>query len=256
MTMTAFVQAVELFEMGDFEGALLQFTTLAEHASDPKEKAGFLLDQATCYTRLGRDERAERCLEDARTLATTDRTGWLITELGYACLLLEQKRFVEALSVLNLLRGEHNELVADPGLSLLRRDLDMQRSFVLIQLSRYHEAIPDLEAICETQPDGEALSLLARCHLELRQYEAAEECFLLADQCGIPDDSRAAFHYYRGRNYYELGDFTKAKQELVLSAEAGSTPTPRAQVYEMLAATCRLLGGHEDAARYAAMGAA
>lgn len=256
MTMTAFVQAVELFEMGRVEEALLQFAALAHHASDPKEKAGFLLDQANCYARLGRNQEAERCLAEARVLAESDQAGRLITELGNACFLLEQKRYGEALSVLNLLNDVHGGLLEEPDFLPLRRDISLQRSFVLIQLSRYSEALPELEGVCEVQPDAEALSLLARCRLELRQHEAAEQSFLLAIEHGVPDDTRAAFHYYRGRNYYESGDFGKAKQEFVLSAQAGSTPAPRAQVYEMLAATCRLLGGHEDAARYAAMGAA
>jgi len=256
MTMTAFIQAVELFENGDFEEALQQFSALAEHASDPKEKTGFVLDQANCYAHLGRDEQAERCLAEAKSLAGTDEAGRLIAELGHACFLLERQRFNEALTVLDLLRDAHCGLLNQSDFLALRRDVGLQRSFVLIQLSRYREALPDLEVICDTQPDGEALSLLARCHLELKQYAIAEQSFLLAAQYGIPDESRAAFHYYCGRNYYELGNFGKAKQEFVLSAQAGTTPAPRAQVYEMLAATCRLLGGHEDAARYAAMGAA
>lgn len=256
MTMTAFIQAVELFENGDFENALQQFSLLAEHASDPKEKAGFVLDQANCYAHLGNDEQAECCLAEAKALAGTDQAGRLITELGHACFLLERKLFNDALVILNLLRDEHRGLLQQPDFLALRRDVDLQRSFVLVQLNRYGEALPELENVCENQPDGEALSLLARCRLELKQYQAAEQSFLLAAQHGIPHDARAAFHYYCGRNYYELGNFNKAKQEFVLSAQAGTTPAPRAQVYEMLAATCRLLGGDEDAARYAAMGAA
>ncbi len=256
MTMTAFIQAVELFENGDFEGALQQFSALAERASDPNEKAGFVLDQANCYAHLGQDEQAERCLTEAKSLAATDEAGRLIAELGDACFLLERKRFNEALAALDALRDAHCGLLNQSDFLALRRDVGLQRSFVLVQLNRYSEALPELETICNTQPDGEALMLLARCHLELKQHETAEQSFLLASRHGIPDESRAVFHYYCGRNYYELGNFGKAKQEFVLSAQAGTTPAPRAQVYEMLAATCRLLGGHEDAARYAAMGAA
>ena len=256
MTMTAFVHAVELFEMGNFEEALRRFSALAHHASDPKEKAGFLLDQANCHSRLGRNQDAERCLAEARALAHTDQAGRLITELGSACFLLEQERYTEALSVLDLLSVARGGSLEEPELLALHREISLQRGFILIQLGRYSEALPELKSVCETQPDGEALSLLARCRLELKQHEAAERSFMLAVEHGIPDESYSAFHYYRGRNYYEAGEFGKAKQEFVLSAQAGSTPAPRAQVYEMLAATCRLLGGHEDAARYAAMGVA
>lgn len=256
MIMTAFVRAVELFEIGDFEEALRQFSALADQVSDPNAKAGFLLDQANCHTLLGRNHEAELCVAQARTLVETDQVGGLITELGTACFLLEQKRYVEALSAFNLLSNAHAGLLEQPDFQTLRRDISLQRGFILIQLNRYSEALPDLESACETQSDGEALLLLARCRLELKQHEAAEQMFLLAMEQGIPDDCYSAFHYYRGRNYYEWGDFCKAKQEFVLSAQAGTTPTPRAQVYEMLAATCRLLGGHEDAARYAAMGVA
>lgn len=256
MTMTAFIQAVELFDAGDFAGALLQFTALAHLASDPKEKAGFLLDQASCYAQLGCDEDAERCLAEANELVGRDPVGLLITELGRACFLLEHNRFADALAILNRLWEENRELLKQSELPGLGRDIRLQRSFVLIQLTRYCEALPDLQAICTEEPDGEACSYLARCYYELKRHAAAEHSFLLAAQHGISDESRAAFHYYFGRNYYELGNFAKARQEFVLSAQAGTSTPPRSQVYEMLAATCRLLGGHEDAARYVAMGAA
>jgi tetratricopeptide (TPR) repeat protein len=247
---------VELFESGDFKSALFQFEALAQHATDSKEKAGFLLDQANCYTRLGCEEDADRCLAEARKLAGNDRIGLLISELGHACFLLEQNRLAEALGVLDLLRDQNRDLFDETEFLALRRDVQLQRSFVLVQLNRYHEALPDLQEICAAQPDGEAFTLLARCYYELKQYATAEQTFVMAAEHGISDDSRAAFHYYCGRNYYELGNFAKAKQEFMLSAQSGNTTPPRTQVYQMLAATCRLLGGHEDAARYAAMGAA
>jgi tetratricopeptide (TPR) repeat protein len=256
MTMTAFIHAVELFESGDFDGALLQFAALCRESVDPKEQAGFLLDQANCYMQLERPDDAERCLNEARELSGSDQCGRLIVGLSHACLLLEQDCFAEALEALNVLL-EESELVLDkPEFLALRRDVQLQRVFVYIQLNRYREALPDLEAICSAQPDGEALHFLARCYYELKQYLAAEAAFTLAVEHGIPDEQRASFHYHRGRNYYELGEFAKAKQEFVLSAGEATSMPPRSQVYEMLAATCRLLGGHEDAARYAAMGAA
>jgi tetratricopeptide (TPR) repeat protein len=254
MTLTPFTCAVEHFESGDYENALQQFAALVEGTSDPREKAGFLLDQANCYAQLGDDKEAHRCLELANQFAGDDPMNRLIGELERTCLQVERGQLQDALSALTDLLERNKTTLKRAEFVGLRRELQMQKGVVLFQLARYDGALPDLVAICEEYPDDESLLYLGRCYHELGRYAAAAQSFSRAIELGVSDESRAAFHYYFGRTYYELGEFAKAKQQFMLSAQNGEPSAPHRQVEKMLEATCRLLAGHENAALYAARG--
>lgn len=254
MTMTAFVRAVEFFESGDYEAALQQFAALVEQTPDSHERAGFLLDQANCYLELGRFEEADHCLAAGNELVGSDPIGRLGAQLGRACCLIEQDRFQDALKALDDLLKESNEILGRADLRGLRREAKLQRSVVLIHLTRYCDAVPDLEEVCTEQPDGEVYSHLARCYYEIKRHADADRNFALAFQHGVPEESQPAFHYFYGRNYWELGDFAKAKQAFMISAQMESPSASQSHVHEMLAATSRLLAGQADAVTYTALG--
>jgi tetratricopeptide (TPR) repeat protein len=219
--MTVYLRGVELFESGDYAGALRHFVSLAREVHDPREKAGVLLDQANCYWQLGLEDQAEHCLATAHELVGADPIGSLTTRLGQACLLIEQGRFQNALIVIDRVLADSRDLLEHSEFHCLRREVTLQRSVVLIHLARYCDAVPDLEAVLAEQPDGETYAYLARCYYEVKRHADAQRCFDLAIQHGLAEESHATLHYFWGRNYWELGEFVKARQHLRLSAQTG-----------------------------------
>jgi tetratricopeptide (TPR) repeat protein len=67
--------ARRLCDSGRFKEALQSFKELERDSEDPSQKAGYVLDEATCYAHDGDSEEAQECISKARMLVRSAGFG-------------------------------------------------------------------------------------------------------------------------------------------------------------------------------------
>ena len=176
--------AHELCNSGNFQEALEHFKELAAQSADPLERAGYLIDQATCHSKAGHFTEARACVAEAKKLAVVDTMARVQIDIFSATLLIEEgarERGLDALS--QILKNYASWLEGGEGRELYQ-DIEMQRGFTLMHLSRCAEARSILEEVVSFNLGREERSRvhchLGRCYVELSEYRLAKDQFLLA----------------------------------------------------------------------------
>jgi tetratricopeptide (TPR) repeat protein len=252
-------RARELYESGKFQQAIPHLKELECQSEDSLEKAGYLLDEASCHAGSGDPVEAERCINSARKLVGADPLASAKIDFLAATLLIEDGQREQGLEALSkTLQDRCSWLESTEGQELYER-IQIQRGFTLVHLSKGAEGCPILEeAIFFKSIDDETKSDV-HCHLgrycfEAREYRRAREHFLAAQKLGVSDEWEAIFHYYFGYTLYELKEFEAARRELILSCQAEPGGLPPSYKYKMLANICRKLGEYSRARLYDEMG--
>lgn len=246
--------AQRLCDAGRFADALLLFRELERDSDNTLEAAGYLVDAATCYLRIGNPEAARECVSKARELAANDALAQAQIDFFEATELIEageQEQGVEALS--RILDYASAWLNSNESRELYER-VQIQRAFTLMHLSKGAEARPILEEAASFDLENDVKSSV-HCHLgrlnhESKEYALAKQNFVVAEKLGVRDNWAAAFHYYFGFALYELKEFDAARRQLILSVQSGPSGPPASYRYKMLAAVSRKLGEWDRAREY------
>ena len=242
----AIEHAHRLCYSGKFDEALAQFKSLESDSVDAADKAGFLLDQATCYSELGRMEEARACVARAKLLVIADLEASAQIDLFAAKLFIKEGNREAAIQALSCLLGTYADWLSTKQGESLYQEIQTERAFTLMHMLRYEKARPILERVVKFPLDKEieacARCHLGRCYFELKEDSLAKEQFLEANRIGVPEDWEANFHFHFGYTLYNLRSFKEAKREFVLCLQSGPPGPPTSLKYQMLAATSRKLG--------------
>jgi len=242
--------AYRLCEAGKWNEALAQFEALESRSASASEKAGFLIDQATCYSELGAFEKARSLVAEARVLATGDVEAWAQVDFFAATLLVMEKREEEAVEAISQLLRDYRDWFGTTEGRELYQDVQLQRAFSLMHVPRYEEARAVLEEIMGF-PLGEGDKVLVRCHLgrcycELGDYSLAKEQFSDVNSLSVPENWESVFHYYFGYVLYSLKEYRAAKREFILCLQSEAEGPPVSLKYDMLAAVSGKLGERRE----------
>ncbi|HKN76238.1 MAG TPA: hypothetical protein VJW94_13760 [Candidatus Acidoferrum sp.] len=263
-----FLHACELVDEGKYAEAYNEFIQLAENTSDPLERARPLLYAANTLQTLGQEEAATAQLNAARTLVETHRPSNLTTNEKFvaadsfldfvdANLLWRRGGSLDAaLSRFEAALEKHGLALKGPGARGLYEAIQIRRAFILADLGRWKEALPVLEEIKSPQEYQEGVAFyLGHCYLGAHDYASAEQKLTEALRLGgLPRSFEYRAHCELGMTYYNLRDFTKAKEEFEMGAQmADASYIKQSQIWRWLEQTCRALGLNAEAERYACM---
>jgi tetratricopeptide (TPR) repeat protein len=246
--------ANELCRAGKFLEALDQFKVLEFQSADLSERAGYLVDQATCYHEIGNLSATEVCIAKAKELVSDDPLGLAQIEYVTAVFLIEEGKRELGLQVLSRIVRNYPAQFESKDARKLYERVQVQRAFTLMHLSKSDEARPLFEEALSFELERETECLvhchLGHCYHELSQYPSSRDQFVLAETLGVPEDWEATFHYYFGYTVFKLNDYASARRHFIMCLQSGVPGPPQSFVYRMLADTCRKLGERRQATLY------
>lgn len=260
-----FHNARRLRDERKFVEAYNEFIQIAEGTPDPLHKAGVLLHAAHTLEISGQYEAATSQLSTLRTLiedhartksVRDERLPPLEFFLDFEEANLLWLRGDDPEATLNRFEAalkKHRAVLKDPLSGDLYEATQIRRAFILADLGRCKEALPILEEIKSPQEYREGVAFyLGHCYLAADEYEKAEEKLTQALKLGLPGHLEYRAHCALGMVYYNLRDYSKAKQELEKGAEkADADYIKQSHIWKWLEFTCRLLGLKADADHYA-----
>jgi tetratricopeptide (TPR) repeat protein len=259
------LRACELVDERKYTEAYNEFIRLAENTPDPIEKAWPLIYAANTLQTLGREEAATAQLSVARTLIEKQRPLSSVTDEKFAAaelfldfedanlLWLRGGNREAALCRFDAALIKHKSTLRYPGSRELYNAIQVRRAFILVDLGRWKEALPILEAIRSPQEYEEGVAFYSgHCYGEAGDYHRAEEKLTEALKLGLPSHLEYRAHCELGRTYYHLQNYSRAKEEFEKGAQkADPSYIKESQIWKWLEYTCRGLGLREEADRYA-----
>jgi tetratricopeptide (TPR) repeat protein len=249
-------KAIAAGEAGQLQQAIDYFDAIIASTHDPSEKAMITFNKSSLYSAHRNFGKAREELTRALSLAPNDLGTILMYEFGDTCLCEREGRHDEFYEKLNnMLRG-HPELLSEPTLQFLYRDVQRMLGMELARRGRAHDAIPILrESIAfDLSPTEkrDVLCNLGTCYVDTHEYESARDILCQAIDLGLDQVWAIAARCYLGICYYHLGRFIESKRELLLCEAAGGGPgAPLSSVYEWLRAVCAALGQRAESEKYA-----
>lgn len=250
----------ELCNSGRSEEALEHLRELASQSVDSLEKAGYLLAEAACLREAGNFAEAQTAITRAKEFAGTDPMACAQIDFFAATLMIDEDKRENGLEALSRVLKNYSGLFQEGEGREMYEEIQMQRGFTLMHLSKHREARPILEEAASFQLEAESKSRvhchLGRCYHELAEHHLAKEQFLLAQSLSVAEDWEATFHYYFGYTLYELRDFASARREFILCLQSSASGPPLSYTYRMLAATSRKLAEYDQARLYEKMAGA
>jgi len=262
------LHACELVDDGKYAEAYNEFIQLAENTSDPLERVWPLLYAANTLQSLGQEEAATAQLSAVRTLVETHRLSNIATNEMFVAaesfldfvdanlLWLRGRTLEAALSRFDAAVKKHGIALKDSRARGLYEAIQIRRAFILADLGRWKEALPVLEEIKSPQEYREGVAFyLGHCYLAAHDYTGAEQKLTEALKLGgLPRSLEYRAHCELGMTYYNLQDYTKAKEEFEKGAQmADASYIKESQIWRWLELTCRALGLNSEAERHARM---
>ncbi len=193
-------RAVTLRDRGDCQAALEELRCIVRDFCTDEEKASLLLNEATCYVRLGLLQEARLSVRAARILLSDVNSSlWLYADWFEPNLLATEGKFDEAITAFLKLQQVYSELLADPEHSELAKDITERLAFNLVNAGRTDEALPRLLDLAENKKRGSQRVhfYLGLCYRLRLDFHSAEREFLSSLEG--PD------LLVRADAYYELG---------------------------------------------------
>jgi tetratricopeptide (TPR) repeat protein len=134
-------RAHELCSLGKFREAIEHLQILLSQDVPPIQRAGYLIDQANCYSELRQFEDAARCFADARKLAVDDTMARAQIDLCAAQALLADDRRERGLEALSEMLSKYADFFQNDKESReLYEQVQLQRGFSLMHGSKYKDA--------------------------------------------------------------------------------------------------------------------
>lgn len=256
-----FERAIQLRDRGYTNDAIVEFQQMAKETSDRNEKSSLMLNEARCYSTLGRIRDADGLLMEIRKLAPDDRVVCANVDFGVACVAAQAGQHERALGEYDGLLRKYVDLLTKPEYRDFYADVEQRRAMSLVTLGRYAEALPALQQASGfsglSSNDRRCIYLnMGICHQELGDTSSARDEFLRVIQFGVSDDLEDQARYRIALLYFSLGALAQAKQHLEQVLQ--NTPpvlssVPRKFVYAQLSTICDSLGERETARKYQKM---
>jgi hypothetical protein len=239
--------------------ALLEIERLLRRSTDRNERAYLLFSRASCHGILGDFIEARRQLRLVLDESRDDPETKLTFDFNSCLLFQREGRFFEALEKLTEVLSVHSEQLRRPEWRFIYEDIQQRRSFLLVTLSSFQDALPLLREVLSFALDKEtrskALCSLGLCHLKLKDYEPARDCLLEAIALGLTTEWKGQAHFYLGIAYYYSETAQEAKREFLLCEQLASVyDLPIIDIYGWLSAIAKRLGETSESERYARLG--
>jgi tetratricopeptide (TPR) repeat protein len=263
-----FLKACRMRDEGRFLEAYQEFVTIATTTQDQIERGGILMNAAIALSASGQYEEAWKQLSAARSIglgsdvsgspATTDKDEHRIrleVELDFeeADLFWAEGKGQDALARFNRFLSKHSTTLRKPDFRNSYEAARARKAFVLADLGRWCDALPLLEEAQSFAVLKEGIAFyLGHCYLAAGRYERAEDKLIQALSLGLPKSLEYRAHCELGITWYNLGDYSKAKQELQKGArEADSKYLSDSEIWKWLEAVSRRMGLNDEAEEYA-----
>jgi tetratricopeptide (TPR) repeat protein len=249
--------ALELRRAGQTEQALEAFRALAQTADDPDDKAGAILQEASCLSTLRRYEEAKAGLDRARQATQKE---WLhaYADEQEALVCMGEGRYEESLAIYDRVLAKYPFVATDPKYRGLYETVQAQRGILLSTLRRAEEALPILaEALkfdLSEQEHGMVIYNLGQCFLTLNDREQAKTAF--EEVAKVCQDRYCVLgsRFNLGVIHAQEGAWAKAIQELHWCEEKeGAQDLPPGVLYGWLAKAHGAIGETAEAERYRKM---
>ncbi len=253
-----YLRARELIDAGRIEEALELFESVLKSVSDPVDRAYPAYGVAKCLWKMGRKEEARKHLQEIIGGLPEGHFGRLDLQFINARWYWEEGKFEEALQILDSVLPRSREYLDVPEGQELYRDIQVSRGILLAEFERSREAIPVLEETLSldlwNEQRAEVLYHLGICYYDLENRDLAKEKIQAAIQAGLQNSWAVRAHHYLGLIHFQNRAYAWAKQEFEFSERhADEVGFSRKAVLDMLCHTCRRLGLHDEAERYAAL---
>jgi tetratricopeptide (TPR) repeat protein len=252
-------RAVELNDPGLAEAALHEIDALLGSSSDTNERVYLLFSRASCYGILGKFEEAREQLTSALREKPDDESSRITVDFMEGLLYQQEGKYAEALEKLSATLSKYRRQLRLPELRFMYEDVQQRRAFLSVTLSKFPSAIPLLKECLtfglEKELRSNTLASLGLCHLELKDYEAARDCFLEAVALGLTKEWEGRAHFNLGIAYFYTDMVSEAKREFLLCEQLSAVhQLSTVDIYAWLSIICTRLGEISDSKRYAKIG--
>ena len=226
--------------------ALQQFESAFRLVSDPVDRAYAAHSLVDCLWRMGRKEEARKVLLETIEGLPEGHFMRIDLEFIHACWYWHERRFEQALQILDRILPKSRAYSDVPEGKGLYRDIQVKRGILLTEFQRPREACPVLEEVLSLElPDqekGDVLYNLDVCYYDLERKDLAKEKFQEALEAGVQRYWAVRAHHYLGLIHFENRAYAWAKQEFEFcERHADEVGLSRKAILEMLAHTCRRL---------------
>jgi tetratricopeptide (TPR) repeat protein len=232
--------------------ALRGLNELEERCTDADERVVVLLAVSNCLVLLDRYGEARQALKKAFALVGKHSHVYPRIAFKDAYIDIYMRDWKKALAKIDAILNESGDTLKIPNNADVLEQVRSSRGIVLLELSRYSEALPLLEEATVARPgDGELLIYLGACYFHLRELDRSKDCFVRALKSEIDTNFRYKAHFYLGSVYYAQGNFAWAKQEFEEALQQGDRQQLSGKnIYEHLKLTSESLGLESEAKRY------
>lgn len=256
MSASVIQNAVERGDPTLAKEALREIDLFLAATSDLNERTYLLLSKSSCYGILGNFKEAREQLSLVLQENPEDPDTRLSCEFHGALLYQREGNYREAFKRLSAVVSRYAQRLTRAELRFMYEDIQQRRAFLSVTLSQFQDAIPLLREIVsfdlEKELRSEALGSLARCYLEMREWELAKDYFLQANAMGVTKEHEKTFHFYLGIAYFYTEAFIEAKREFeICEQRADEYQLPILDVYDWLSAVSKRLGETAASERYA-----
>lgn len=252
--------AISLKDSGRFDDALAEYCELSKLASTADENVAALTGKLNCLLHLGRVEEARKCLTNIKEFlpGTTDPEFHVNVKFVESCTLESEGLIQEALNLLNEMITDDSDLLNLAENRDLYEEVQVRRAILLLGLDQLRKAKPLFEEALSFETDLREVHYgLGVCYFDMKDNRKAQEHFLTALKSELQRTLEGRARYYLGIIYCKDGRYAKAKLEFELAETmALESSLSKKHIYDWLVETCRALGLHSEAKRYAQLKAA
>jgi tetratricopeptide (TPR) repeat protein len=223
------------------------------------ERASLLVNIHASYCQLGRLSDARHVLEEIKRMEIANAEVRLNVKFCESNLLVLEGRPEEALAAFAETLDRNREEFQLPECRYLYEQFQCRRASIMVDLSRFKEALPILREAVQfsfNQPADEqpVHYQLGVCIYHEEDIEAAQREFIEVVRFGLKDGPEERSLYFLGVIHYRNGAFAQSVlhlETILREFPDGSVSLPRYWVYEMLSRNFRHLGDKANERLYA-----
>ena len=252
--MDAVNHAFELRKVGQTEKALEAFRALIASTEDPDDKAGLLMQEASCLAELGHRDEAKAALEQARLVS---RKPWLnaYADEQEALISMSEGDYDQSLRIYDGILSQYPFVNEDAAHRGLYESVQVERGIILSTLGRREEALKVLaEALkfdLTEHERGTVIYNIGKCFLALKDQAQAKAAFEEVPMVCQDRDCVLPSRFNLGMIYANEGRLGSALQEFKwCEANGGADELPPGVLYSCLAEVLGAAGVTAEAERY------
>lgn len=240
---------------GAIEETAAELAQLAEAEPDVAIRAVVLMELANSFVLLNRFSDARDKLSDASKVVGPDHQIYLRIVLAMAVVDTHACEWKSALCKLDALVKDHDFALRSDENSDVLEEVTRNRGIVLVEMERFQEARPLLDASRAVAYQRErTLCSLGMANFALKDFNAAQRDFEELLSLAPKSVFQAYAHYYLGKIFYQRGQLARAKsalEECLACPDRGKVPDK--VVLQGLIYCSQGLNLNSDATRYSEM---